>query len=90
MGMNETCFDHLNGESTATISTDDRSVKLKLAKLYQSYPDDVQLVAENDDGSVMYHLPWKWVKFSPPRKVYMTDERKAELAERLRMMRSKD
>lgn len=32
--------------------------------------------------------PKKWFKFSPPRKVEMTDEKKRELAERMKNARA--
>ena len=36
---------------------------------------------ENPDGSIVAHIPTKWVKISAPRK--MSDEQREMLAERL-------
>lgn len=85
--MAETVFEHLDGKDTWTVSTDERTWKNRLAKLAEQNPAEVECVAVNRDGSVMYHVPSRWVKLSPPRKVNMTDEQRAALAERLKSAR---
>ena len=86
--MAETVFEHLDGKDTWTVSTDERTWKNRLAKLAEQNPAEVECVAVNRDGSVMYHVPASWVKIRPPRKVNMTDERRAELSERMKSLRS--
>lgn len=86
--MAETVFEHLDGNKTFTVSTDERTWKNRLVKLAEQHPDEVECVAVNRDGSVMFHIPASWVKIRPPRKVNMSDERKAELAERMRNIRN--
>ena len=86
--MAETVFEHLDGKNTWTVSTDERTWKNRLAKLAEQHPADVECVAQNTDGSVMYHFPARWLKVSPPRKVNMTDERRAELSDRMKSLRS--
>ena len=86
--MAETVIEHLEGKKTWTISTDERTWKNRLCKLAEQHPDDVECVAINRDGSMMFHVPESWVKIRPPRKVNMSDERKAELAERMRNIRN--
>ena len=83
----ETVFEHLDGKDTWTVSTDERTWKNRLAKLAEQNPAEVECVAVNRDGSVMYHVHASWVKVRPPRKVNMTDEQKAALAERLKLAR---
>ena len=67
------------------------SINLKLSqfddgsKYKESHPDDVDFV-ENSDGSICGHVPLKWLKISPPRKVELTDEQKAERSERMRKL----
>ena len=85
--MAETVIEHLEGKKTWTISTDERTWKNKLAKLAEQHPAEVECVAVNRDGSVMYHVPASWVKVRPPRKVNMTDEQKVALTERLKLAR---
>ncbi len=83
----ETVFEHLDGKDTWTVSTDERTWKNRLVKLAEQHPDEVECVSVNRDGSVMFHVPASWVKVRPPRKVNMTDEQKAALAERLKLAR---
>ena len=85
--MAETVFEHLDGKDTWTISTDERTWKNRLVKLAEQHPTEAECVAVNRDGSVMYHVPASWVKIRPPRKVNMTDEQRAALAERLKSAR---
>ena len=80
---NETTIDHISGAPFCGISTGERTIKNRLAKLLEQYPDDMELVADNQDGSVFYHVPWKWIRIKPPKKVVLTDEQKAALVERL-------
>ena len=83
----ETAFEHLDGRHTWTVSTDERTWKNKLEKLAEKYPEDVELIAKNKDGSVLYHIPVKWLKVRPPVKRDLTDEQRAELAERIKNAR---
>ncbi len=83
----ETVFEHLDGKDTWTISTDERTWKNRLVKLAEQNPAEVECVAVNRDGSVMFHVPASWVKVRPPRKVNMTDDQQSALAERLKLAR---
>lgn len=87
--FNETVIEHTKNDKFCAISTGEMAVKNRLAKLAESHPDDVKLIAKNDGGSVYYHIPFKWVKLSPPRKVEMTDEKREALTERLKLAREK-
>ena len=51
----------------------------RLKKLKEKYPDDVKIIAENKDGSVVARFPVKWVKIGPPRKQELTEDRKEKL-----------
>ena len=54
-------------------------------KLAEKYPDEVKIVAINKDGSIVGHLPLKYVKISHPR--VLTDEQKQAAADRLSRVR---
>lgn len=56
----------------------------KVRKLAEQYPDDVKIVAINKDNSIVAHLPLSFIKVNKPKKVNMSDEQKAALAERLK------
>lgn len=86
--IRETCFDHQSGSDTATLSSSEYYIVNRMLKLARQYPDDVQIVAKNKDGSICVHVPWKWVKIAPPKSAKMTEEQKAAIAARLRAARS--
>jgi len=54
-------------------------------RLKAAFPDEVTIVAENNDGSMLVRFPASWFpKIRPPRKVKpMTDEQKKIVADRL-------
>lgn len=47
-------------------------------------PDDVKIIAEYEVGSLYAHIPVKYVKISPPRKV--SDDQKKAAGERFKQM----
>jgi hypothetical protein len=83
----ETVFEHLDGKDTWTISTDERTWKNRLVKLAEQNPAEVECVAVNRDGSVMYHVPASWVRLRPLVKRNLTDEQRAALADRIKSVR---
>lgn len=82
--IKETCFDHQLGAATATLSSSEYPVVQRIKKLARQHPDQVEIVATNSGGSICAHIPWTWIKIKPPKSVTMTDQQKAELAERFK------
>lgn len=87
--MNETGFEYLIEDSHATVWSSERKWINKIIKLQQEHPNDVEIkyLPENNDGTILAHVPKNWLKISPPRQVNMTEERKAQLAEHLKIAR---
>lgn len=83
--MNEFSIEWTKDRDYAGISVPSGTAwKSKLMRYAESHPDEVQLMAENKDVSVFFHVPVNWIKCSPPRKV--SEEQKEAAAERLRQM----
>ena len=83
--MNEFSIEWTKDRNYAGISVPSGTAwKSKLMRYAESHPDDVQLIAENKDGSAFFYVPVNWVKCSPPRKV--SEEQKAAFGERSRQM----
>lgn len=84
----ETLFEYLDVDKRATFCSAERKWINKINKLYEKYPDEVEIVAvpEENDGMIYAHLPKSWLKISPPKKVNLTDEQKAERALRMRTL----
>ena len=84
----ETSFSWERGmpEPAVECYSDDPAWKFKLLRLAEEHPDQVivKVRPEENDGAVIVKVPSNYVKIGPPRRVNMTDERKAELAEKMR------
>lgn len=89
MAFTETAVEFFGDEKFLTYTTNDRKYVNKLRKQAEDYPDDVQIVSEFEDGTLVAHLPRKWfVAPKPPvKRAPMSEERKDELRDRLAKMR---
>lgn len=80
----DNCFEWILGETTASVTFSQKKFVNKLKKLAKQYPDNVEIIAENEDGSICAHVPVSWFKFSPPKKGReFTEEEKQAAAERM-------
>lgn len=81
--MKECSIAWIKGGDYAEVSAYSNSkLKGQIERLAKSCPDDVKIIAENDDGSIFAHVPIKWVNVRRPRQ--MSEEQKEAAAERLR------
>jgi len=81
--MNESVIEWVRGDKTVTITAYSNSrLNTKLRKYAETNPAECQIIHENEDGSLMAHVPLKWVKVAPPRRV--SDEQRKASSERLR------
>lgn len=60
------------------------ALKSKLLKYAKERPEEVNHVIENKDGSMVCHVPIKWIKISPPRQV--TEEQRQAASDRFKKM----
>ena len=81
---NENCVEFLNNQKTMTVSFCSQKWITKIKKLSQSNPDDVEIIAENKDGSICARLSIKYLKISAPRKV--SDEQRQKASERFKKL----
>lgn len=88
--MRETVYEHIDGNDTFTVTAAERWSIGMIHKLAEKHPGQVDIIAENEDGSLVAHVPYSWMKIKPKRRVEMSDERKEELRERLRAAREKE
>lgn len=89
MAFTETAVEFLGDDAHITYTTNEKKYVNKLRKQAEEYPDDVRIVSEFSDGTIVAHLPRRWfVAPRPPAKrAPMSEERKAELRDRLAKMR---
>lgn len=88
--MRENVIEFLRDEERATVTFSQGRYKSKIRKLAEQYPDECQIVAENQDGSICAHIPTKWVAIRKPRRVDLTEEQRAERVKRLAELRNRN
>lgn len=78
----------------AVISSDEQKWHRRIRVLKEQYPDQVTIKSEpeTNDGNMVAEIPVEWVKpkkIGPGPKRNLTEEQKAEAAERLKAARLK-
>lgn len=81
----ETIINYNNEENTANVYTWHKSLINKLFNLLDER-DDIQCKYA-DEECATFIVPKSWIKVSPPKTRTLTDEQRAEAAERLRRAR---
>ena len=71
-------------DERVTVKFSQRKCVSKIKKLADKRPNDVEIVVENEDGSIVAHLPLSFIKISPPKQV--SEEQK----ERMRLQAQKN
>lgn len=86
-GENENAIEWLDSRDKATVTLHGGRLKNRVLRLAEEYPDDVEVKREPDEngGFLVAKIPVKWVKIAPPRRLELTDERKEELRERIKV-----
>lgn len=84
----ETIITYNDAEDEAGVYTGNRALLNKLRSLAEQYPDECKLERISHGGDFAdYIVPKKWIKVSPPRKVNLSDEQRAQIAARLKSSR---
>lgn len=65
----DNCIEWLRGQNIVTVTLSYGRLKNKVLKLAEEFPEEVQIVANNEDGSIMAHLPLKYIKITHPKVV---------------------
>lgn len=74
----ENVIEWITGEERATLSLSQKRTITKVKKLAEQFPEEVQIVAENQDGSICAHMPVTFIRLVRP--VELTAEEKARRA----------
>ena len=82
--MRENVIEWYTGNDTITVTLTQQRFINKVRKLAETNAN-VTIDAENEDGSVLAHIPLNFLRISAPRQ--MSEEQKAEASERLKLMR---
>lgn len=83
--MNEFAIEWTKGADYAGVTAPTgTALKNKLMRLSEERPEEVKVMAENEDGSAFFHVPVNYVKVSPQR--FVSEEQKEAAGERFRKM----
>lgn len=83
-GHRENVIEWLRDEKTAALTITQGRVKSKVERLAKARPEECEILARNEDGSMFARVPVGWVKISPPREV--SEEQRQQAKERMEAM----
>ncbi len=71
-------------------SSDERKTITRIRKLKEAHPDEVTILKqpEENDGCIYGYCPKEWVRLSHPIKRELSDDKRAEMAERMKNLRT--
>lgn len=84
----ENVIEWLKNSKVATVTLSQGKYITKIKKLAKQYPNEVEILKENADGSMLCHIPTSYIKINNPPKREYTEEEKAAMAERLRKIKN--
>lgn len=86
----ESVIEWLRGDKDVTVSfpagTRECNRVIEYAK---DYPNEVKIVYQNSDGSIVARVPRRYLKISRPAEREMTEEQRQAASERLRLARER-
>lgn len=84
--MNENVIEWLDGEDVIAVTLHQKRFVNQVRNLAKQ-DKNVEILAQNSDGSIFAHLPISYMKLRRNRTVNQTAEEKSEWAERMRQLR---
>lgn len=78
---NENAIEFMTNGTKATLTFSQGRYKSVIRKLAEKHPEECQIIADNEDGSICAHVPVAWIRISPPKQY--TEEQRQQMRERL-------
>lgn len=82
----ENSIEWYNGNEIMTVTLSQKKFINKILKLAELYPDEVKVDIINDDGTILAHIPLRYLRFTRPRE--LSEEEKEIARERLSKFRN--
>ena len=76
----ETSYDHIKGTATFTITAAETWSIAMVRRLKRQHPQDVEILAENTDGSLLAHMPVEWMRIIPKRSIILSEAERTRRA----------
>ena len=85
----ENVIEWLDGNKIATVQlSGHRKLNNKVREWARDYPDEVQICGENDNGSIVAHIPAEYISLRRPTRRELSEDEKQKLRERLAKARA--
>ena len=84
--LKENVIEFYTNDKTATVTLNQGRYISRILKLARDRPDECKLVAKNSDGTIVAHIPTKWIKINPTHII--SDERMEKMREQIKNIRS--
>lgn len=81
--VKENVIEWLTGQDTISVTFSQKKYVNKVKALAEKHPDLVQILHENDDGSIFAHLPLKSLKLSVIIPRELSEDEKEIMTQRL-------
>ena len=82
---NENVIEWITNDKTVTVTLSQRKYITKVRKLAEKFPDEVEFLYENKDGSVLVKLPLRAIKINLTEKRELTEEQREVIRDRFRL-----
>ena len=81
--LRENAIEWINGQERVTVTLSQGRYISKVKRLAEKFPEEVDIVKENEDGTLLAHIPLNYIKINRASRD-LTEEEREELAERAR------
>lgn len=79
--VTENVIEWIRGQQTATLTLTRGPLVTRVKKLAEQRPEECQIIAQNEDGSILAHVPVKWSRINPTLTLSEEEkERRKEIA----------
>ena len=79
--VTENVIEWIRGQQTAILTLTRSSLVTRVKKLAEQRSEECQIIAQNEDGSILAHVPVKWLRIKPTLTLSEEEkERRKEIA----------
>ena len=83
---NENVIEWITNDKTVTVTLSQRKYITKIRRLAEKFPDEVEIMHTNKDGSILAKLSIRAIKINLTEKREITEEQREVLRERMKKM----
>ena len=79
--LRENTIEWVNGQERVTVTLSQGRYISKVKRLAEKFPEEVEIVKINEDGTILVHIPLSYIKINRASRD-LTEEEREELSER--------